>query len=484
MSTRSTPVTYDYFRQRVRRFHRSDLVVALAREAVALHRHEFGDGPDPRLHEATAHFSLAGVAIAALRYGNDHRKPGATWNDIAELCALYVNVYEPALDQSPIDLRGLLHRMAYEQFPYQISLMEQLGRTTALFLGQRATCDAAPTHADWARVLGVGLSDFTAIGFALHVAALRGDGILSRRELASPNWAPVWSQLDTVGSFSEVAAVIDRFFCQTVDDIRDQQLGVTDEYAKWAFNPLVAKPLVELDSDRLVAPEPRLLLHRIAPTGLYFIGLDAFGAAFPDSLGCLFEAYVGAQLRSLGRGSVSPEIVFGKPEQKTVDWFLVLDELVVLVEAKAYRPIEATRLGVGEGDDDLLSKLGKGVDQLQRTYQLLLDGRPELSHIPTDRPIVGLVVTLEPFHLANTLIWDQALPASDIPSAIVPIHEFEGVIGAAKDALDIEQRIQRALTPTPPSPPSLRVAVDDLEPMPNPILDAAWARFPWMPGDE
>ncbi len=148
MSDRSTPVTYGHFRQRVRRFRRSELVGAIAREAVALHRHEFGDGPDPRLHAAMDHFSLAGVATASLRHGNDHRKPGVTRGDIAELCSLYVNIHEPALDQNPMDLRGLMHRTAYEQFPYQLSLMEQLGRSTALLLDQRAMCDAAPTDTE------------------------------------------------------------------------------------------------------------------------------------------------------------------------------------------------------------------------------------------------------------------------------------------------------------------------------------------------
>jgi len=327
----------------------------------------------------------------------------------------------------------------------------------------------------------VSLPDFVAIGFALHVAALRGGGILRRSELASPSWIPVWSQLDTADDFSEAEPVVGRCFSQTVDEMRGQPTGVPDEYVKWAFNPLVAKPLVQLDNHRLLAPEPRLLLHRISPTGLYFVGLEAFGDSFPDALGCLFEAYVGAQLRSLGQGSVFPDVIFGKPEQKTVDWFLVLDDLVLLVEAKASRPIEATRLGIGDGDDDLLGKLGKGINQLQRTYELLRDGTSELSHIPTDRPIAGIVVTLEPFHLANTLIWDETLPTCDIPSAVVPIQELEGTIGAVQGALDIGQRIHSALTPTSPSPPSLGAAAEGLEPKPNPILDAAWARLPWIP---
>ena len=106
-------------------------------------------------------------------------------------------------------------------------------------------------------------------------------------------------------------------------------------------------------------PSPRLIVNRITPTALYFIGLDGFGRGFTDSLGCLFEEYVNAQLGLLNHADIRREISYYSPIKKTVDFFVVTPEVVLLVEVKASRPTQDTRFGSPDGDTDVRKKIGK-----------------------------------------------------------------------------------------------------------------------------
>jgi len=87
------------------------------------------------------------------------------------------------------------------------------------------------------------------------------------------------------------------------------------------------------------------------------------------------------------------------------------------------------------------------------------------------------VVTLEPFHLVQTFLYENVLGDAPVPITITSAHDLEGVVATLADRTDIGERLLRALTPEPDSPPSLRDAVKDLTPLPNPILSDGWDRF-------
>ncbi|MGH2706241.1 MAG: hypothetical protein ACRDJ4_14495 [Actinomycetota bacterium] len=367
--------------------------------------------------------------------------------------------------------------MAYEQFGHQYSAMENVGRTLALLVAHAAGCDYAPTPAEWAQALGVPLEQFMQIGFAMHIAAVKNQGRITRELLQAEHVAPIFRPL-TAG---EALGVIDRWYAGPLKNLRAE--AIAEEVRgreKWPFNPLVAHPVVAID-DRYVVPWPRLVLDRFTPTGLYFIGLESFGSRFPDALGCMFENYVGTQLGLIPHAEIRPEIRFGKPEQRTVDYFFVLPQVVVLVEVKSARPTAATRLGEPVGDEDVGKKIGKALGQIDRTARMLNEGHPALVAIPCDRPVCGLVITLEPFHLLNTPFDRELLPTARVPCAVASAHEFEGFVAASRAVPDPGSRLLSALSPCPPTPPSLLDAVRGTEAGPNPLLDDAWERFtaPW-----
>jgi hypothetical protein len=89
----------------------------------------------------------------------------------------------------------------------------------------------------------------------------------------------------------------------------------------------------------------------------------------------------------------------------------------------------------------------------------------------------GLIVTLEPFHLVQRFLYQNILGETPVPITIAWAHDLEGVAAMLADQPDVGQRLMEALTPDADSPPSLRDAVKDLPPVPNPILSDAWDRF-------
>lgn len=109
-------------------------------------------------------------------------------------------------------------------------------------------------------------------------------------------------------------------------------------------------------------------------------------------LGAAFEHHVGRQLAQAPHRSLVPELVYGHTEKRTVDWFLVFDELLVLIEVKAPRLTEAARLGDAAAlARDIDRTISKARRQIDRTAALLRSPPPELlaACVPTDRLCAG-----------------------------------------------------------------------------------------------
>ncbi len=77
---------------------------------------------------------------------------------------------------------------------------------------------------------------------------------------------------------------------------------------------------------------------------------------------------------------------------------MILPHLVVLVEVKSRRLGPAARAGDATLMNSLSETLGGARKQLTRTVSHLADNHPAFTHIPTDRPMLGLIVTAEPFY--------------------------------------------------------------------------------------
>lgn len=462
-------ITYREFAQKVRRFPLVPLLDGLARLGVELTNEFFGRA-ERTLPEDVRPFGVATVARTALLECNPHREDLPTREDLIQLVRLTISIEDPALrEESSFErARALMMRIAYEQFGSQYSPSENIARSKSLLVDRAAACGDFPSLEEWEGGLGASVGQVMQVGFAMNVACLQNGGQISRALLCEPHVAPIFAPL-TGPAALEIA---DRWFAAKPEEL--QVIGRGSELEgleKWSFNPLAAKPLVRLE-ERYVAPVPHFLIDRFTTSGFYFIGGELFGGRFRDALGCLFEVYIGDQLRLLPCPSVVPEIEYDRPSRKTVDYFLVFDDVVVLVEVKTARPIEALRVGEPAGSDDLAVKLGKAIEQINRTHVDLEGGRfDELKIIPTDRPRIGLVVTLEPFHLANTPFLDDLLPAKSVPTLVTSSHELEGFVAGHLSDPELGKRLLEAANAPVNQPLS---AIEGGTRARNPILDEGW----------
>ncbi|HXL19367.1 MAG TPA: hypothetical protein VN961_17770, partial [Streptosporangiaceae bacterium] len=130
--------------------------------------------------------------------------------------------------------------------------------------------------------------------------------------------------------------------------------------------------------------------------------------------------------------------------------------------------------------DSFKRTLGKAFDQINRTYRAIRASVPEFSAIPADRPILGLVTTLDPWYMANSGLARTLLPTPEIPTMVASARALEHLIaiGQRQPAAPIlaeilgdqEQRtwdLANALTHYTDQGDS------------NPILRHAWELYPF-----
>ncbi|WP_156023156.1 hypothetical protein [Terracoccus sp. 273MFTsu3.1] len=196
----------------------------------------------------------------------------------------------------------------------------------------------------------------------------------------------------------------------------------------------------------------------------------------------MFEHYVGRQLKLIEAAQVEPEIVFGKGGgNKSVDWFVILPNLVVLVEVKSRRLGPAARAGDAALFASLAETLGGAKEQLTRTVERLADGHPAFAHIPTDRPMLGLIVTAEPYYTGPAYLLDHGVATirggrlSDVPVTTASARELEWLVTHGSD---LEPMLLAEMAKAAGGVVGLR----DIGKKPgvdNPILLNAWDSYPW-----
>lgn len=120
--------------------------------------------------------------------------------------------------------------------------------------------------------------------------------------------------------------------------------------------------------------------------------------------------------------------------------------------------------------------------QLGRTVGELAEKNPAFAHIPTDRPLLGLVVTAEPFYTGSAFLLDHdtaLLPAvgslPDVPVASASAREIGWLVTHGDDVegllLDLMARRGDGVVS--------RRQVAKRGKAQNPILARAWETYPW-----
>lgn len=208
------------------------------------------------------------------------------------------------------------------------------------------------------------------------------------------------------------------------------------------------------------------------------MGFDRWLNDFAEDVGELFQQYVGRQLDTIPDVQVLREIVYNGND-RSVDWIVVGDDAVILVEVKSARSNECIRLGSPNAWQGLADKLAYAFDQIANTDHLIATSHPAFSHIPSQLPRLGLVVTMELFPFANAepIRARYSGGVRNIPTAVCSSNELEWLVSLNDRTFD--SHLLQLMTD--PAKAGWGVT-DDLVGVkcgPNPVLDQAWASFAW-----
>ena len=478
--SRDPCLSYSAFTQACRAFKPSELIPAIAQASASLGEPPYPDAVKHRMPP----WGLAAAARDSLLYGNEYRSKVVDEEALRKL----MHKFQIAMDIDDADVGSedflvrLMTRVTYEQFPYQESMFEELARSHAWMVEGLPDVETRVITEDSLAAMLDGVPFREAIGatFFLQVGAFQNGGAYKPGWLDQPNFAEVLKlyprrNIETIASrLTTTPAAFRTAF-------NDHSVG-TATAARFDYNPLMATPFVDMGDGEPVAPATRLIMRTVTPGGLYYAGMAKHGKAFADDLGGLFEHYIGRQLRLIEDAEVEPEIVFGKGGgHKSVDWFVILPHLVILVEVKSRRLGPAARAGDATLMNSLSETLGGARKQLTRTVSHLADNHPAFTHIPTDRPMLGLIVTAEPFYTGAAYLLDHdvaAIPGGrlpDVPVTAASAREVEWLVTHGKD---VEPLLLAEMAKSAGGVVSLR-DIGKKTDTENPILLNAWNAYPW-----
>jgi len=421
---------------------------------------------------------LAEIARISLAHGNAHRQP-ATREHLDACCAAFNSVGDPQLGSGdPDGLASFLLRISSEQLEYQTRLLHEMSRTAALFDQTPLDPAARVLVPGWQEALfGASLVDFVGAGQLLHFSSQPNGGLFDPAWLNAPHLAPV---VDVMGADLLRQVWKDNYLTDVAGFQAVNGRPDPSPWRRFDFNPLAATPVVTdlVGEGKWIIPSPGLLARKFSPLGVYYAGVRKWGNAFSDELGPLFEAYVGRQLRELPGAQVIPAVTYGHDNSASVDWFVILPEVVLMVEVKSVRPTDQVRRGGPQAGAELTRMLSRAFEQLGITNKLIEQGHPSFSAIPDDRPRVGLVVTMENFHMANSPFQrDRYRQPTSFPTLVVSVSELEDyatITDVTPGALLLDLLHDSAREGW-----SLHSAFVGRRPGRNAVLEQAWDNYPW-----
>jgi hypothetical protein len=372
MRRQPSRVRYSDFRKAVLQYRPSDLLTALAKLSPDISAPDADKNDWHRLSP----YGIAAMARESVLYGNEKLKARAIGEpEILKLHAIFTASYDgPQVNKKIKDSAvGITMRISYEQFRFQESDFEELTRCVAVFRhALSATQDARITSEEVDSLLGVPLEEAISAGIALNclMAGTRGIWV---DEFADE---PSLQELFKVVTPESVVRLKDELTLD-ISAIRKnfQQVNganpVPEHLDRWGYNPLVAFPLVKLPNGEVVAPLSRLILMRLSVTSLCYAG-SKIDRNFPSKLGKVVETYVG-QLLNLVRGDreVRPEVKWGTGdhEGKSIDWFLILPNCVLLIEVKIANFSIRVRAGDPASVKDIRDRFDQARSQINSTFE-------------------------------------------------------------------------------------------------------------------
>jgi hypothetical protein len=477
MSAGESPrTTDDDYIRRVLRYRPSSLIPWVAN--VGAQYSEIGSWENGDYMRFTP-WALADIARISLVGGSEFLHD-ASRNDLLQCAEDYRNLLDPELGiNEPGAAEGFLLRMGYEQLPFRQSLKGEIARNIALFEQTPPSKPLTVIRAGWEEeLLGCTLQQYAGIGFCVYAASKQHRGQFS------PNWFndPALHLITSHIPVPRMRDVLDREFTGG----RDYYRSFADDnqpspYRRFGYNPLLGRPVVRL-GHRLLVPVPLQVIRKVSPVGLWYSGIDRWGNSFAEDVGDLFQQYVGRVLRTIPDTHVYPEIAYDPDgDKRSVDWIVLWDNVIMLVEVKSTRSTQSIRTGNAQGWTDLKDRLGHAYQQIATTSDLIGTAHPKFSHIPNNVARIGLIVTMEPFHFMDAGLMRNMIGVTPaVPLRLCSINDLEW-LACIPDRSIGDHLLELMTDPTKEGWEVLGEEFAGVEFAPNAVLDQAWSTFSWSP---
>ena len=321
-----------------------------------LHREPFTDTVDGRpltRYALVTHHGLAAVVRMAIRNHAEAGRISFSAKDAMALANNWNNVEDPFLGSGVMTMV----RVAYEQFPYQEQFEDLIPRYLLILTETNQADPLLDVEGAFLCRTGLSIEEFMRIGVAFYSGALhyasftRGFLEGTTAEKLKPILTP-----EKIDAFLEIAAADFPSFRRLCLQEEEEAPGA----GKWAFNPLVSRPVVIFPDGRYCVPILRLLIHRITK-GIYYDLLDIFATPghnpFPDWFGHAFEEYGGIILRmALDPATVHPEPAYGRPERHGPDWTVLGQQIGLAMEFRSSRLPKMVRATTDR--DEVINRVG------------------------------------------------------------------------------------------------------------------------------
>lgn len=469
--------SYRAFVRRCRQFDRNSLLTGFASASAGWDGKTLDERGEP---VPFLPWDVAGAAVTVLRRGRRvSRLPGR--GDLIRLAADYTNLDYPDEASSSEELLRMVGRHLYTQWSYQRHQLNVLARSVALLDHTPYPATRMPKilTAGWQELLlGASVREYCSAAFLMHVLAYTG---ASYPFNYGPDAAVIFDEPGSEGRFHRI--VRDHFLTEAASFAPvSSPDGRAFALEPFGFNPLLDTPFVGgILADRWIAPCAPAVLQKASAVSIAYIGLRRFGAAFTNDLGHLFQEYIGRHLALVHEAQLHREFVYyptSKPvSNDSVDWIMVTPAAVVLIECKSQFPDRHVREGTPSFVNAHTTQIGKGIKQINTTAALIRSAQPEFAHIPTDRPVVGFVVTLGDFDLANDPVLRSHVTRADVPTAVVGSEFIEHA--AAHPVAVWNHFLRRAVAATTSSNTfETRHLLDPYPNRRNQIIDNAFSSLP------
>lgn len=468
----------------LRNFRRDLFVEALSSHAVQRYQREIEDWK----FEGDEPWVVAGVAALALT--KCYPVGGIpTPDDVRKVCGLYFQLERPNDPGHPLSFERLMVPELYRQALHQKWMLGEASRASLMLEGSSWPFEKRPVvmTPGWDEdVLGCAVQEFISAGVLLFAAVISG-----RRFPFDLDDSAV-RVFDSFGGRKNFESIVRSQYVADLEVFQAERNAALEQlrqvYAKpwiaepFTFNPLVKRPLIKgIVPSVAIAPAPQEVLRRASVEGIIYEGLRRHGADFTADAGHYFEGYIGRQLRTIGGARVFGEVrlVDRAGDRVTVDWMVDLGSSILLVECKVALP----RRDVVEGWNtfaDGHGQIANGREQIVYTFDSIRKGRPELAFLPSDVPIVGLVVTLGSFYAGNDESVVGPFERRDVPIAAVDAEFLETLVTLRLP--DLQTFVRRMLESAKEGDVEPRDLCAGLEFRRNPLLKSAFASLPVMSG--